>query len=101
MSGGNVYNWTFLDDCEANTSQYRGVNSPLKYFVLDLVDTEGEITYKTLMEETGMPKSYAADRLVKYARRGLLSRSRDTPAAISTYRLTQHGYERLRWFRRQ
>lgn len=82
-------------------SEYRAVNSPLKFLVLDLVDERGDLTYHQLAEATGMPQTYAADRLLKYAHKGLLHRDREGSAGLSTYTLSRHGRDRLQWFRRQ
>lgn len=101
MTTGNEYNWTFVRDCEGNIAEYLDVRSSLKYYVLDLVDSRGDLTYKTLAEESGMPQAYAADRLVRYAQNGLLERDQERPGSLSTFTLTQHGHERLAWFRRQ
>lgn len=101
METDERYGWTFPGDCNAETAEYMAVRSPLKYFVLDLVDERGELTYRNLAEETGMPNSYAANRLMRYAQRGLLHRSREHANAISRFTLTDHGISRLRWFRRQ
>lgn len=101
MSGGDNYNWTFARNCQGDTSEFMGVKSSLKFYVLNMVDSRQDLTYKTLADESGMPTSYAADRLVKYAQKGLLSRDRESPGSLSTFELTKHGRERLAWFRRQ
>lgn len=101
MSGGNDYNWAFHRDCRGNIGEYLEVKSSLKFYVLDLVDSRGDLTYKTLAGESGMPSAYAADRLVKYAQKGLLKRDRQKPGSLSTFELTDHGRDRLAWFRRQ
>lgn len=100
MVVGTPENWTFLTDCDTDISKYESVRSPLKFYVLDLVDSLGEVTYTQLAEESGMPRDYAADRLVKYAKKGLLTRERDGPGQESTFRLSSHGADRLLWFHR-
>lgn len=101
MSGGNNYGWRMATDCQINTEEYHGVRSPLKYLVLDLIEARDVLTYSALAEETGMPESYAADKLVKYARQGLLERDREGEGGLSRFRLTPHGRDRLFYFRRQ
>jgi hypothetical protein len=101
MSSGNNYSWSFSIDCEADVRPYLNVNAPVKFYVLDLIDRRQELTYADLAEETGMPSEYAADRLVKYARKGLLKRSREGDGGISTFTMTRRGADRLAHFRRQ
>lgn len=97
----NTYGWKLSADCQLPTGEYERVRSPLKYLVLDLADEYAELTYLDLAEETGMPSAYAADKLVRYARKGLLERNREGEGGRSHFRLTPHGRDRLRWFRRQ
>lgn len=101
MSKGNNYSWSFLDDFTGNVSEYNGVRSPLKFCVLDLADRRQGLTYLQLADETGMPETYAADRLTKYARKGLLQREREGEAGISIFTLSRRGHRRLLWFRRR
>lgn len=82
-------------------STYEQVKSSVKYLVLDLTAEHGQMDYQTLAAETGMPTEYAADRLVRYAKAGLLARDREGKGGLSTFTLTDHGRTRLRYFERQ
>lgn len=68
--------------------------------VLDVVADRGSMDYRRLASITGMPEEYAAERLTRYARRGLLTRDRDGDGGLSTFELSPKGRERLRFFRR-
>lgn len=101
MSGGNIDSWTFLDDAPVDTERYGLVNSPLKFCVLETVEAYGTLDYRELADRLDMPPKYAADRLIKYARAGLLDRERNERGRRSTFSLNDHGRSRLAHFREQ
>lgn len=93
--------WVAAKDCDIDITKYQKVKSSVKYMVLDLAAENGPIDYKTLSDITGMPTDYAADRLIRYARAGVLSRSREGDGGLSQFEITAKGRERLRYFDRQ
>lgn len=93
--------WVARYDCTIDMSTYLQCRSPVKFLTLDLIDHRGAIDYIQLHQMTGMPTDYAAERLTRYARAGLLKRERDGRNGRSTFRLTARGRQRLGFFRRQ
>lgn len=91
--------WSFTADAPVDVSRYLRANSPLKFYVLELCEERGDLDYHDLADDLGMPPHYAADRLVGYARAGLLDRTRAHGSARSFFRLTPRGRDRLAHFR--
>lgn len=91
--------WVFARDAPFDTARFERASSPLKYCVLEYIDGNPGATYVDLAEHLDMPREYAADRLNKYTRRGLLDRDRRSHKERSAYSLSGHGRGRLRWFR--
>lgn len=99
MSESNESGWTFTRDATVDTDRYDRVNSPVKFYILELCDSLGRVDLHDVAEGCGMPESYAASRLVRYARKGLLYRESGDPPGRSTFHLTVHGQDRLAYFR--
>lgn len=78
-----------------------GVNSPLKYYVLNLIDRHNGLTYNELADISGMPPTRAGSYLTVYDKKALL-KQRPTPGpGADEYHLTNRGKARLDYFRRQ
>lgn len=101
MSRSDSDGWRFRRDGPSNVEQYLGASSPLKFYVLDLVEKRGSISYDELAAESGMPDEYAANYLVEYSREGVLRRQRMGDNGLSVFQLTEKGQSRLRYFRSQ
>lgn len=93
--------WRFLDDAPIPTDRYARVRSPLKYCVLEIVDRRAGVTYLELADELDMPTEYAADRLIKYRRAGLLVSETNAgdSGRRSTFQLSDRGRKRLIYFK--
>lgn len=87
--------WTIRDDAPADAPPL-DQRSPLKHLILDTIDSANGLTYAELAERLDMDPRRASMHLTEYRRQYLVQRADDSTPA--TYRLTDRGQARLRYF---
>lgn len=88
-----------IADLPAAGPDYTAVASPLKFYLLDILDGSDGLTYTELAERSGIPKFAVSKYMAQYQSQYLVRL--DDTTWPGTYHLTERGSDRLRYFRRQ
>lgn len=88
--------WKVGEDCGFEPG---GCPSPVKFYILSLVDKNNGLDYRELSGESGMPEKMASAYLSRFKRGSLLEKEGTVGPGRSTYTLADRGRERLAYFR--